>query len=102
MCDQRYPVRPPVVRLVFDFIPDDELNDTWLVARRQIGWGPMRDYYTDHARNPVSAHVEGEWLDMMSMMLGSALLHIGSRQLPNPDFGDPAYVLPEEGTSTAG
>lgn len=102
MCNQRYPAMPPVVRVVVDFIPDDQLNDTWIVIRRQLAWGPMRDHYVDHARNPVQPRVEGEWLDMLSMVLGSALLYVNSKNLPDPSIGEPAYEYPEAGTSSEG
>ena len=101
MSRREHPMRPPVVRVVVDLIPEVEKRDLWFVVRMQTAWTPLEEVYSDSAREPVSAHVEGEWLDVLSGVLGSALVKAAADRLPAvlPEL---PYPPPQErGTASA-
>ena len=101
MCAAQHPPElPPVVRLIFDFMPESDGRTVWFVCRRQTGWRPLEDVYSDFAINPVPTRVEGEWLDVMSGLLGSALVHLVPGQLPL-SLASPADHLDEEADTSS-
>jgi hypothetical protein len=86
------PVGEIAVRLTFDFVRSLEEDVIWMIARRQDGFTRIREVYSDWATMPVAIRVESEWLDVMSGLLGSALLRADNRALPlgigDDDDGD--------------
>lgn len=94
------PPATPIVRLVFDLVPAEDNDDVFFIARMQKGFAPMSEVFSDYSHWPVSVHMEGEWLDVMSGMLGSALIAAGNRRLALYGFeSDGSYPVAAETTA---